>query len=116
VHPSLRAGRDKAWKGQIADLKTRRRSAVGIDASGRVLFYAIGEEADARWLAEGMRLAGAHAALQLDINWYWTRFLVTGAVDGKRRVTSTLIPKMEYQKTGYVERPSTRDFFYAVAR
>ena len=120
VHPSLLAGRDKAWAGHTADLRTRRRSAIGIDRSREVLFYAIGEETEPRWLAEGLRLAGAVSAAELDINWYWTRFLLFGEETkggrGGLRVTSTLVPKMEHMETEYVERASTRDFFYAVRR
>ncbi len=117
VHPALLRNDDKRWAGHAADLQTRRRSAVGLDASGRVLFYAIGEEAAPRWLAEALRLAGARSAAELDINWYWTRFLVFGKPSGDPlQVTSTLIPKMEHLKRGYVERPSTRDFFYFVER
>ncbi|HVW27272.1 MAG TPA: hypothetical protein VHC69_18020, partial [Polyangiaceae bacterium] len=117
LHPALSHGDDKRWAGHAADLTTRRRSAVGLDASGRVLFYAMGEEASPRWLAEGLRLAGAASAAELDINWYWTRFLLFGAPNGEPlQVTSTLIPKMEHLKRGYVERPSTRDFFYFVER
>jgi hypothetical protein len=123
VHPALVAGKDKAWAGHTADLRTRRRSALGIDASRRVLFYAIGEETEPRWLAEGLRVAGATSAAELDINWYWTRFLLfgNGTKDGPDarsglRITSTLVPKMEHQETEYVERASTRDFFYVVRR
>jgi hypothetical protein len=117
VHPALLRGDDKRWAGHAADLTTRRRSAAGLDSSGRVLFYAMGEEASPRWLAEALRLAGASCAAQLDINWYWTRFLLFGTPNGEPlQVTSTLIPKMEHLKRGYVERPSTRDFFYFVER
>ncbi|HEX3594522.1 MAG TPA: hypothetical protein VHU80_05455 [Polyangiaceae bacterium] len=117
VHPALLRGEDKRWAGHAADLETRRRSAVGLDASGRVLFYAMGEEAAPRWLADALRLAGARTAAELDINWYWTRFLLFGKPKGEPlQITSTLIPKMEHLKRGYVERPSTRDFFYFVER
>lgn len=116
VHPALVRGQDKAWAGHAADLTTRRRSAAGIDASNRVLFYAIGEEASPRWLAEALKAAGAVTAAELDINWYWTRFLLFGAGGGSLRVTSTLVPKMEHTAKEYVERPSSRDFFYAVKK
>jgi hypothetical protein len=116
VHPALLKGLDKAWAGHTADLTTRRRSAVGIDASGRILFYAIGEEATPRWLAEALRIAGATSAAQLDINWYWTRFLLFGTEGGALHVTSTLIPKMEHLRTEYVERASSRDFFYVTRK
>lgn len=117
VHPALLKGEDKRWAGHAADLATRRRSAVGLSLDGRVLFYAMGEEATPRYLAEALHLAGATSGAQLDINWYWTRFLLFGTPKGEPlQVTSTLIPKMEHLKRGYVERPSTRDFFYFVQR
>jgi hypothetical protein len=117
LHPSLLRGEDKAWAGHNADLATRRRSAVGLDATRSVLFYGIGEEADPRHLGEALRAAGATAAAELDINWYWTRFLLFGTDDkGTLRVTSTLVPKMEHLAQGYVSRPSTRDFFYLAAK
>lgn len=119
VHPSLLAGKDKPWAGHTTDLRTRRRSAMGIDRTGEILFYAVGEEAEPRWLAEGLRLAGAAYAAELDINWYWTRFVLFGEKgEGEvgLRVTSTLISKMEHLETSYVERASTRDFFYGVLR
>jgi hypothetical protein len=117
LHADLLRGNDKRWAGHASDLHTRRRSAVGIDASGKVLFYGIGEEADPRWLAEGMRAAGAVAAAEFDINWYWTRFLAFERdAAGTTRISSSLIPKMEHQSDSYVARPSTRDFFYFVQR
>lgn len=116
VHPSLLAGRDKAWAGHVADLTTRRRSAIGVDATGSVLFYAVGEEAEPRWLAEGLRLAGAAAAAELDINWYWTRCLLVEQSPQGPSLGASLIPKMEHLPSEYVERPSTRDFFYLLFR
>jgi hypothetical protein len=116
VHSALLKGLDKAWAGHTADLTTRRRSAIGIDATGHVLFYAIGEEASPRWIAEALLIAGATAAAQLDINWYWTRFLLFGIEGGALHATSTLIPKMEHLRTEYVERASSRDFLYVTWR
>jgi hypothetical protein len=116
LHPLLRAGQERPWGGMVPNEKTRRRSAVGVDASGRILFYGFGEEAGARMLAEGMRHAGATDAAETDINYSWTRFLLFGEKDQKLQVTSTLVPKMVHQKTGYVERPAARDFFYVYAR
>jgi hypothetical protein len=116
VHPDLLAGRDKAWAGQAKDLVTRRRSAVGLDDAGSVLFYAIGVEASPRLLAEALRVAGARNAAELDINWNWTRFLsYERDREGKLRVAASLV-EGEYAKSGYTERPSERDFFYVLRR
>jgi hypothetical protein len=116
LHPKLAAGDEKPWGGKAKDVVTRRRSAVGVSQDGRFLFYAVGDEASPKWLAKALLLAGASTGAELDINWYWTRFLLFGEKDGALSVTSTLIPGMEYQSRGYVERPSDRDFFYVLRR
>ena len=116
LHPNLVAGNEKPWGGRAKDVVTRRRSALGIDASGRWLFFATGEEASPQKLAKALLSAGAVAGAQLDINWYWTRFLLFAERDGRLLVSSTLMPGMEFQRSGYVERPSERDFFYVTRR
>jgi hypothetical protein len=117
LHSALQAGQERAWGGTNPKDKTRRRSALGVDASGRILFYAFGEEAGAKLLAQGMQIAGAREAAETDINYSWTRFLLFGQKpDQKLQVTSTLVPKMVHQKTGYVERAAARDFFYVRRR
>jgi hypothetical protein len=116
VHAELQAGRDKAWAGHTPGLVTRRRSAIGLSADARSLFYAIGVETSPKYLATGLLAAGAHDAAQLDINWNWTRFLLFAPVEGGApRVSATLAP-VEHTKRDYVEVPSKRDFFYVVRR
>lgn len=114
VHKNLVNGQARLWAGRSSKRKTRRRSAVGIDAAGTTLFYAMGTETEAVDLARGMRAVGARQAMQLDINWNWTRFLLVGRQEGKARVTSTLAKDMAHGKTEYFRRPSKRDFFYLV--
>ncbi len=116
VHPDLLAGNTKAWAGRNAKRKTRRRSVIGIDASGRTLFFGVGEEAEPQLLAKAMKHAGAEHAAQLDINWSWTRFLVFGKPNNQLQVTSTLIPQMVHRRRGYVEKTQPRDFFYLKRR
>ncbi len=116
--PTLKAGNERPWGGRDPKRQTRRRSAVGIDASGRVLFYGMGTEVGPQLLAEGMKTAGAVSAAQLDINWSWTRFLLFGQpkTDTRLQVTSTLIPKMVHGRFGYVTKSAARDFFYIMRR
>jgi hypothetical protein len=113
LHPKLEARVESPWGGHNPKIKTRRRSAIAIDASGRVLMYGFSEEAGARELALGLRTLGASAAAELDINYYWTRFLLFGApaAGAPPEVTSTLV-KMQHGRTGYVSKPEPRDFFY----
>jgi hypothetical protein len=85
------------------------------------LYYGLGIELGPKQLAEALRMAGAEHAAELDINYAWTRFLIAGRLrDGagnvRPRITSTLVEGMMYGKTEYIERPSTRDFFYVVRR
>lgn len=114
VHPDLERHRERAWGGHNPKRKTRRRSALGLDESGRVLYYGVGIELEPSDLAEGMRIAGAHAAAQFDINFSWVRFLLFGGAD--LGVTTSLLPDMVYKKSGYVRRAVARDFFYLVRR
>jgi hypothetical protein len=114
----LQAGQERAWGGMDPKLKTRQRSAVGVDASGKILYYAYSEEAGAKKLAEGLKAAGVVDAAELDINYIWTRFLLFGKTkkDGKLGITSSLAPKMSRDKGGYVDRAHARDFFYVKKR
>lgn len=116
VHPGLLAGNARLWAGRSEKRRTRRRSAVGIDSTGKTMFYAVGTETEAIDLARGMKAVGAVNAMQLDINWNWTRFLLVGRRDGNPRVTSSLIEGMAYGKSEYFSRPSQRDFFLLIER
>ena len=68
---------------------------VAEKASGRTLFYGMGEWMSARGLAESMKAAGAENAAEIDINWSYTRFLFFGhpAPGDPLQVTSALVPK-----------------------
>lgn len=116
IHPRLERGNDKAWAGKNPTRKTRRRSALGINADGSVLYFAIGSETGPVDLARGMQAVGATSALQLDINWAWARFLTVGRREGKPRVTSTLVKDSLHGKNEYFSYPSHRDFFYLTRR
>jgi hypothetical protein len=118
LHPDLKRGVEKPWGGFNPNLVTRRRSAVGLDASGHLLFYAVGVEVGPRLLAEALAHAGAAQAAELDINDNWTRFalFVLDEATGQPRVERMLLDDMVKQKSGYVARPSERDFFYLLRR
>lgn len=116
VHPQLVSGQGRAWGGKTPGIVTRRRSAIGTSADGRVLYYAVGVETSPKLLAQGLVAAGVAAAAQLDINWNWTRFFTFSAgPDGKLGVAESLV-KVEHSVRDYVERASERDFFYVLRR
>lgn len=110
LHPNLERGALRIWAGRDPNRKTRRRSALGLDASGRILFYGMGVETEPDELARGMKAAGASDAVELDINYSWTKFLVFGG--DPLTITSTLIEDMKHSRRGYVEKSAFRDFFY----
>lgn len=116
VHPKLLRGDRKPWAGQQKDLKTRRRSAVGVSKDGRTLFYALGTETEPEDLAAGMKHVGAHFATQLDINWNWTRLFFFGEKDGDTIPLGALEEHMAKDKGEYIHRPGKRGFFYLVRR
>ncbi|MCC6217285.1 MAG: hypothetical protein IT376_20675 [Polyangiaceae bacterium] len=117
LHPRLEAHDERPWGGLDPKIVTRRRSALAVDASGRVLLYGYGDEAGTRDLALGLRALGAVAAAKLDLNFHWVRFLLVGGPPGEpARITSTLVPQMPHRARGYVERPEPRDFFYVALR
>lgn len=108
----------KKWGGQNNGKKDTRRSALGLDSTGKVLFYGIGEQVFPKDLAVAMKAAGAVAAAETDINWSYTRFLLMGrpSASDPIQVVDTLVPKMVHNKRGYVEKAATRDFFYVAKK
>ncbi len=116
VHPRLMARDERPWGGHDPKDVTRRRSALGVDASGLRLFYGMGEELEPSELAAAMRAVGAASAAELDINWSWTRFLLVGRSGAAPAITSTLIPQMVHERGAYLERPAARDFFTVTRR
>ncbi|MBK8256295.1 MAG: phosphodiester glycosidase family protein [Polyangiaceae bacterium] len=119
LHPDLDDDyKRRKWGGQNDGRKDTRRSAVGLDASGKILFYGLGEWVFPKDMAVAMKAAGAVNAAQLDINWSYTRFLIMGkpTPGAPIQVVDTLIPKIEHTKRGYVEKPATRDFFYVTRK
>lgn len=112
LHPLLQKGERGPWAGQNEELKTRRRSAVGLSEDGRTLFFGVGEETEAEVLAAGMRHAGAFSSAQLDINWNWTRLFLFDASDGSAASVGSLEVDMAKDRGEYLERAGARGFFY----
>lgn len=104
----------KNWGATVSGETVIRRSAIGIDKSGRVLFYALGEAMTARALARALRAVGAESAAQLDVNYSFPRFLFFDKPAGAElpQVSSPIIPDIKFKKTEYVGASETRDFFY----
>lgn len=113
--PHPRLGIEPVKWGLSAEGKDEiRRSALGIDASGRVLLFGLGEWVVPKEMALAMKVAGAVSAAELDINWSYTRFNFYGrkAEGEPLQVVGTLVPKLVHTKKSYVADLAERDFFY----
>ncbi|HVR21369.1 MAG TPA: phosphodiester glycosidase family protein [Polyangiaceae bacterium] len=117
LHPGLRSPDTKNWGATLDGNTVIRRSAVGLSSDGKTLFVGISNSTTARAMAFGMNHAGAVTVAQLDVNFSFPRFLLyqpdaeTGELSALGAVKGLL-----YEADEYLERASTRDFFYVTAR
>src|SRR5258708_7603620 len=86
------------------------RSALGISAEGRTLYYVAGQELDVPTLAKVMAHIGAAEALQLDVNNFWVHFAAIRS-QGSTLVAEPLLDTMKLQVDRYLK-SYDRDFFY----
>ncbi|MHB8628668.1 MAG: phosphodiester glycosidase family protein [Aggregatilineales bacterium] len=86
------------------------RSALGLSADKRTLYYVAGLQLDVATLTKVMAQAGAAEALQLDVNTFWVHFAAIRS-DGSSLVAEPLLKAMKPQADRYLMSYS-RDFFY----
>ena len=117
AHKALAQEYNRSWGTAVGGETIIRRSAIGIDKSGRRLFYALGDAVTAQSLARAMQVAGAEDAAQLDVNYSYPRFLLyEKAGDGVLKAKAGLIPDLKFTTWEYVSESSPRDFFYLTRR
>lgn len=116
MHLGLRYPETRNWGATLDGDTVIRRSAIGLDASRRVLFVGIGNNMTARALAEGMHHAGAVDVAQLDVNWSYPKFLIYGVGKEGKLEARALMDGFEYSSGEYVSKGSFRDFFYLTRR
>lgn len=113
LHPDLASeyGRKK-WGAAEDGKKDIRRSAYALGPGG-ALYFAIGEWTTADLLAGALKAAGVTDAVQMDINWSFTRFvLYERGVAGEPVATSPILEKLKFGPREYWQKASERDFFY----
>ncbi len=113
-HESLASehGRKK-WGAAEDGKKDIRRSAWALGPGGAV-YFAVGEWTTADLLTNALRAAGVTDAVQMDINWSFTRFVLYGRDDAGAPVASSpILEKLKFGPREYWQKPSERDFFYA---
>ena len=103
----------KGWGAAVGGETVIRRSALGVDASGKYLYFGLGDALTAQSLARAMKAAGAISAAQLDVNYAYPRFLVYERANGEApKAKSAIIPDIKFRAAEYVGEPALRDFFY----
>jgi hypothetical protein len=109
----LAADSTTGWGAAVGGDTVIRRSALGLDADGKTLFYGLGESVTAGSLARAMQAAGAENAAQLDVNAIYPRFLFyKHPANELPKVESAIIPDVEFAKHEYVGQSEGRDFFF----
>jgi len=112
MHVGLLHPETRLWGATLDGDTVIRRSAIGLDASRRVLYVGISNNTTARALAEGMHHAGAVDVAQLDVNWSYPKFLLYSQNDKGELVAQAPIDGFEYNPGEYVTKSAYRDFFY----
>lgn len=116
LHDKLKAGLSKKWGATLDGETVIRRSAIGVDESGRLLLVGISNHTTAHAIANGMRHAGALNVAQLDVNFSYPKFvLFERSEEAKKRVAVALVDGFEFSEDEYIRKKSRRDFFYVTA-
>lgn len=112
-----REGSTRRWGAAKGGDLWVRRSAIGLDASGEVMFYAFGDWTSATTLTRALKAAGVAHAAQLDMNWSFIKFLLfKPGPDGSPVEGEFLEPEVRHSPGEHIQRHSQRDFFYWVRR
>ena len=113
INPATQAETNTGWGATVDGDTIIRRSGFGLDASGKIAFYVMGDALSAGTLARALHIAGAHDAAQLDVNFAYPRFFFfDGNQAAPPKITKPLAPLQNWKHDEYVTRPEFRDFFY----
>lgn len=113
-HPALRDESERRW-GAMPDGETViRRSALGLDRDGHVLFMSVSNFTTAQAIAAAMRHVGAHDVAELDVNWSFPHFVIFRNNHAGELEAVGLFKGFLFDEQRYLKKPSSRDFFYLV--
>jgi hypothetical protein len=113
MHPLLNDAHATRWGATLDKETVIRRSAIGLNEAGDVLYVSITNSTTAQAIALGMHHAGAAHVAQLDVNWSYPKFLLYEPEyeDGPRKAVA-LAKGFEFDKDEFIRKRSMRDFFY----
>ena len=113
MHPLLNDANATRWGATLDKETVIRRSAIGLNEKGDVLYVSITNSTTAQAIALGMHHAGAAQVAQLDVNWSYPKFLLyEPEYEGGPREAVALADGFEFDKDEFIRKRSMRDFFY----
>ena len=115
INPLTNNNAASNWGANIDGAVAVWRSGMGLSKDGQTLFYVAGNNLVASTLAKSLKAAGAHNAMQLDINNFWVQFCAVRA-DGAVLKPEPLFDSMKAQQPERYLKAYSRDFFYVSAR
>ncbi len=113
-HPALSMPKLGWGASAVSGTTVIRRSAMGLNEKGDVLYVGIGDFLTAKVIAKGMRHAGAHSIAQLDVNFSFPKFFTYDyeSPGSKKLKAIPLTDNFEFKEDEYVAGRAHRDFFY----
>jgi hypothetical protein len=115
INPTVAEGRAQDWGYTVKNSATTYRSGLGLSSDNRFLIYGVGNALTVGALAEGLRQAGAYYAMELDVNFAYTRFVTFRTSEDPHSahpvVAENLLKEMLGNESEFLV-PYNRDFFY----
>jgi len=113
MHPGLRDPKARTWGATLDGETVIRRSAIGLDREGKILYVSITNSTTAKAIALGMQHAGAWSVAQLDVNWSYPKFVTFEPGEAGPELYPVALAKgFEFSEDEYLRKRSHRDFFY----
>ena len=117
IHIGLKAPDSRAWGATLDGETVIRRSAVGLNEKGDILYVGISNHTTAGAIARGMHHAGAVDVAQLDVNWSYPKFVLFEPGEaGPDRKAVPLAEGFEFSEDEYIRKRAIRDFFYLLRK
>lgn len=113
INPQTNSNSPEYWGYTVNGKVATWRSAVGLSADGKTLYYAVGASMTIPALAAALNAVGVDAAIQLDINNYWVLFC---SVRFNNNIPTSLPLLAEWKdNVNRYLHASARDYFYITA-
>ncbi len=115
-HVGLTVQETRNWGAAVDGNAVIRRSAIGLDAAGTILYVGVSNATTAPAIADGMHHVGAEDVAQLDVNWSFPKILVFRRGSSGNLEAQSLFPGFVFDKDEVLRKRAPKDFFYVVRK